>query len=133
MALQIEISLNPRDRALFSDMAASLKTAACAVSNLEKTVSAATDAFNANFAKFQTDFSQLSTDISAAITALQSGINSGDDAAIQAAADQLATIDSQATDLDSKLKAATPAAAGSPSSSSASGSQSGSSGSAPIA
>lgn len=132
MALQLEISLNPRDRALFSDMAASFKTAACAVSNLEKTVSAATDAFNANFAKFQTDFSQLSTDISAAITALQNGINSGDDAAIQAAADQLATIDSQATDLDSKLKAATPAASGSPSSSSSSGSPSGG-GSAPIA
>lgn len=133
MALQLEISLNPRDRALFSDMAASLKTAACAVSNLEKTVSAASDAFNTNFAKFQSDFSALSTDISNAITALTSGLGSNDDVAVQAAADQLATLDSQLTDMDAKLKAATPAASGSPSSPSASGSQSGSSGSAPIA
>lgn len=132
MALQLEFSLDPRDRALFSDMAASLKAIASMASNLEKTVSAASDAFNANFAKFQSDFSQLSTDISNAITALTSGLGSNDDAAVQAAADQLASLDSQLTDMDAKLKAATPAASGSPSSSSSSGSQSGG-GSAPIA
>ena len=115
MALTLEFSLDSRDRALLTDMAASLTAIASMAANLEKTVSAATDAFNANFAKFQSDFSTLSTDISNAISALQSGLGSNDDTAVQAAADQLATLDGQLTDMDSKLKAATPSSSSSPS------------------
>jgi ABC-type transporter Mla subunit MlaD len=127
MAFILEFSPDAKTEALLGELAASLRAVASVAPTLERMM-AAIDNLNAKLATFASDFSKFAADFSAAVTALQSGVSNGNDAAIQAAADKLAQMDTQLQSLDSTATGlVTPPAGPAPSSGSSS------SGSAPIA
>jgi ABC-type transporter Mla subunit MlaD len=130
MAIFIEYSPDAKTEALLGELAASLRAVA-AVAPILEMMMAAIDNLNTNMAKFADDFSKFADDFSKAVTALQAGVSTNNDAAIQAAADKLSAMDAQLQSLDSTatgLVSATPPAPATPPSGSTS-----SSGSPPIA